>query len=105
MPIYMRATLSVRTGHLQPLLETLTTRVFPLIEREAGWKLLGCFSHLTGPINTITDLWELPDHEALMKGRGALAAAPDIQELRAVMNAAIQEETLVIMDKVPYPYK
>ena len=98
MTVYLQATIRAKTGMSAGLLETLKNSVFPIMEN-AGWKLLGCFVHHTGPIHTITDLWELKDMNQLTEARSALATHPDSKAIREVLDKSIMEETLVLMDR------
>jgi hypothetical protein len=99
MRCYMKAELRVVPGKMTKLLECLKGTVFPIVEAN-GWKLIGSFLHHTGPINILTDLWELEDFDHLARGRQALVAHPDSASFKAILAECVAEESLVLMEKL-----
>ena len=57
--VYLQYSAKLRAGRLQdfvPLLNSLT----PVVAKH-GWKLLGSYATVLGRLNTVVDLWELPN--------------------------------------------
>ena len=97
MAVYMKAVIECQTGKLLQLQDTLL-KIFPIMEAQ-GWKLLGCFVHASGRINTVTDLWELQDLDHVIRARAGLAAHPDYPAIRASLGECIINETLTFMER------
>ncbi len=101
MSVYLIATIEVRPTHFADFTQALG-RIVRIVEAN-GWKLSSAFMHRTGPLNTVIDVWELPDFNAMDTGMKAIAADPGFAEIRAVLNEAIVKETLSFADKLVYP--
>ncbi|MDE2620783.1 MAG: NIPSNAP family protein [Sphingomonadales bacterium] len=99
MAVYLHAEIHVRPGHLADMLNLLEHTIVPQMEGE-GWKLLGCHTGISGPRNTIIDLWELDDLEHFRRAHAAiLGKLPPDNDLRAKLDAWVESETLTFLDK------
>ena len=93
--VYLQASIKLRAGKLQDFVE-LINGLTPVVAKH-GWKLLGSYATAVGRLNTVMDLWELPNEAALQT---ALADsemakhAPRISEI-------IEDETLTLLNKLP----
>jgi hypothetical protein len=94
---FLKAEITANPGMLQPLLELLDSRIFPIMEG-AGWRMIGCFVQRTGRLNTIVDLWEMDDYSAFTTTYAAFRAHPDYAEIRVLLDRYIETETLVFME-------
>ena len=97
--VHMLSSIHVRPGKTPELLELLRDEVFPILEGKAGWKLLGCFEQRVGRLNTLVDLWELDDYNHFHLAFAAYRADPDYPAIRQRLDALIEQETLVFMDR------
>lgn len=98
MAVYMQAQIRAVPGKLGALLELLTTRLVPIMEAQ-GWKLEGLFVGRTGPINTITNLWQLEDLEHFRRAYAGFMSHPDFPMIRATLDTHVQEESLTFLDR------
>src|SRR5512138_1164211 len=95
MAIYLKATIQVVPGKLGQFRETLA-QVVPIMEAN-GWKLLGSWHHSTGPVNTITDLWEIAEPNQYATARAKLKG--DVNpEIRRSLDECVRDEWHVLMD-------
>lgn len=99
MSVYLHAEIHVRPGHILDMLHLLEHSIKPMMEAE-GVKMLACYTNITGPRNTIIDIWEMNDMEhfraAYARGLGAL---PRDNDIRAKLDAWVERETLTFMDR------
>ena len=100
MSVYMQATIRVTPGNLIPMLKMLKTELFPIMEAQ-GWRMAGCFTGISGPRNTIVDLWELEDLEHFRRGIRGFMAHPDFASIRDRLNVWVQEEVLSFLEPAP----
>ncbi len=99
MPVQMQAVIRVNPGKLRPMLALLTEELIPIMETQ-GWKLLGCFTGVSGPRNTIIDLWEMDDMEHFRRAYQGFAAHPSFPSIRDRLDQYVQEEVLTFLDRV-----
>lgn len=100
MSVYLVARVKVKYGHMAEAAEHLEKFVEILKPRK--WKLLHSFYPLTGDFNEITDIWEVPDANAVTD---ALASMASDKEWMAVFNEwreHVAEEHLSICGKMPF---
>lgn len=95
--VYLQASLKLRPGKLQQFTEMLNQLV-PVVGKH-GWKLVGSFASTVGRLNTVVDLWELPDANAVQ----AALADPELQKFAPQINEVVEDETLQLMTKLPIP--
>lgn len=99
MPVYLHAEIHVRPGHLDDMLNLLETTIKPMMEGE-GWKMLACYTGISGPRNTIIDIWELDDLDHFRRAHEAqLAKLTPENDIRAKLSAWVESETLTFLDR------
>lgn len=98
MSVHLHAVIRANPGKIGPLLELLTQELIPIMEAQ-GWKLIGCYTGKTGPINTIIDLWELEDMEHFRRAYDGFMAHPSFPSIRQRLDAYVAEETLTFCDR------
>jgi hypothetical protein len=96
--IYLKAEITVRANDLANLLDLFRKRFFPILERDGGWRLVGCFAQRTGRINTLVDIWELDNYAHFETGYTAFTAHPDYPEIRQALNDWVETETILFME-------
>jgi NIPSNAP len=93
--IYLQASIKLRAGKLQEFVE-LINGLTPVVAKH-GWKLLGSYATVVGRLNTVVDLWELPNEaavQAALSDSEMAKHAPRISEI-------IEDETLTLLNKLP----
>ena len=100
MSVYLMATLEIKPGEMARFSKVLGEMV-PIVE-SVGWRLATAFTLRTGPLNTVVDLWELPDFNAMNVGMGAIAANKRFPHIAAELQACVIRETLCFADKIDY---
>lgn len=98
--VYMHVTLKIRYGKLDQFNEALGQLV-PMLEGY-GWKLVGAWQTTIGRLNTVVDLWQVPDANAVPSVLALAAENPEFTKYMPIINDAVEEEVLQIM--VPTPY-
>ncbi|TMA57420.1 MAG: hypothetical protein E6J80_06430 [Deltaproteobacteria bacterium] len=93
--VYLQASIKLRPGTL-PQFVSLLNQLTPLVGKH-GWKLLGSYASAIGRLNTVVDLWELPDPNALQ----AALSDPEMQKFAPQINEVIEDETLALLMKLP----
>jgi len=93
--VYLQASLKLRAGKLPDFI-ALLNKLAPLVGKH-GWKLLGSYASVVGRLNTVVDLWELPDPNALQ----AALSDPEMQRFAPQINEIVEDETLQLMTKLP----
>lgn len=94
-PLYLHASLHLRRGAKAQFRELISTCV-PIFGK-AGWRLLGSYSSVTGPNDSIIDFWELPNG-------GAIEAAMHDERLFPLLpkiHANIVDETFTVLTRLP----
>lgn len=99
-PVYLHVTLKIKATHMDLFYDTMK-RAVPILE-DNGWTFVGAWVDRVGRLNTVIDLWELPDANTYYSGLSAFAKHSDYPELVGNMNESITEEIVHLMDKVPY---
>ncbi|MBV8359265.1 MAG: NIPSNAP family protein [Deltaproteobacteria bacterium] len=93
--VYLQASIKLRAGKLQDFVSLLNS-LTPVLDKH-GWKLLGSYTSVVGRLNTVVDLWELPNEAAIQ-------AALSDSELAKQMSRSgeiIEDETLTLLNKLP----
>ncbi len=101
MSVYLIATIETRPGGM-PNLVSAIAEMIPILET-TGWRLASAFTQRTGQLGVVIDIWELPDHNAMNLGMGAVAASPRYPLIAEWLQGSIARETLVFADKLDYP--
>jgi quinol monooxygenase YgiN len=93
--VYLQASIKLRPGKQADFVSMLN-KLAPVLAKR-GMRLLGSYSNLVGRLNTVIDLWELPDANALQ----AALSDPEIQKLAPQVSDIIEDETQVLLTKLP----
>jgi hypothetical protein len=62
-----------------------------------GWKLLGSYASMVGRLNTVVDMWELPNPNAIQ----AALSDPEMAKYAPQISEIVEDETLTLMTKLP----
>ena len=98
--LYIHATLKLRLGGYERFCESMAKQI-PILE-SYGWKLVGAWVTPVGRVNTVIDVWEIPDANSFFDATDRWRATPEFQEFRAVTAEVVEEEILSMARKVPY---
>jgi hypothetical protein len=93
--VYLQASIKLRAGKLQDFVALLNA-LTPVVGRH-GWKLLGSYACMVGRLNTVVDLWELPNPGAV---EAALSDA-EMQKHAPRISEIVEDETLTLLTKLP----
>lgn len=94
-PLYLHASLHLLRGAKTQFRELISTCV-PIFG-QAGWKLLGSYSSVTGPNDSIIDFWELPDAAAVERAMHDERLMPLLPKI----HKNIVDETFTLLTKLP----
>jgi hypothetical protein len=100
MSYYLLATLKVKYGQQRKFYEVMS-HLKPVLEK-AGWKLVGAYENAIGRLNTVIDLWEIHDPNAVPSTLATASKDADFVRWAAHLPELLEEEVLQIMTKVPY---
>jgi hypothetical protein len=100
MSYYLLATLKVKNGQQRKLYEVMS-HLKPVLEN-SGWKLVGAYENSIGRLNTVIDLWEINDPNAVPFTLATASKDADFVRWAAHLPELLEEEVLQIMTKVPY---
>ena len=93
--VYLQASIKLRAGKLQDFVALLNS-LTPVVAKH-GWKLIGSYASLVGRLNTVVDLWELPNAAAV---EAALGDA-EMQKHGPRISEIVEDETLTLLSKLP----
>ncbi|HLW69727.1 MAG TPA: NIPSNAP family protein [Candidatus Binataceae bacterium] len=93
--VYMTASVKLHHGKLQDFIALLND-IIPMLGKH-GWKLHGSYAGIIGRLNTVVDLWELPDANAVEKA----LSDPDFQKFIPRIKEIVEDETLAVLTKLP----
>jgi hypothetical protein len=93
--VYLQASIKLYPGKVQDFI-TLLNELAPVV-RKHGWKLLGSYASCVGRLNTVVDLWELPDPNAVQ----AALSDPEMQKYGSRISEIVEDETLALLTKLP----
>jgi len=100
MTVYVHVTLKVKAAGVTDFVATMKKAV-PILEAH-GWRLVLALAQRTGRLNTVIDIWELEDFDHFDRGLKGLTADPRFPEIKAVLDANVQSETIVFADRLNY---
>ncbi len=100
MSYYLLATLKVKYGQQRKFYEVMS-HLKPVLEK-AGWKLVGAYENAIGRLNTVIDLWEIEDPNALPSTLAVASKDAEFVRWARHLPELVEEEVLQIMTKVPY---
>jgi hypothetical protein len=93
--IYVQASIKLYPGKLQDF-TSLINELLPVVGKH-GWKLVGSYATLVGRLNTVVDLWELPNEAAI----GAAMGDAELQKRGAKIAEIIEDEVFTVLTKLP----
>ena len=93
--VYLQASLKLRAGKLQDFVSLLNS-LTPVVGKH-GWKLLGSYASVVGRLNTVVDMWELPNEAAIQ----AALADSEMAKFASRIGEIIEDETLTLLNKLP----
>jgi hypothetical protein len=93
--VYMTASIKLHPGKLPDFI-ALINKLTPIVARH-GWKLVGSYASIVGRLNTVLDLWELPEPNAVEKAM----SDPELQKFAPLIREIVEDEVLSIMTKLP----
>lgn len=94
-PLYLHASLHLRRGAKAQFRELISTCV-PIFG-QAGWKLLGSYSSVTGENDSIIDFWEIPDGAAVERAMHDERLMPLLPKI----HRNIVDEIFTLLTKLP----
>jgi quinol monooxygenase YgiN len=93
--VYLQASIKLKPGKLADF-TSLLNKIAPVLAKR-GMKLLGSYANVVGRLNTVVDLWELTDANALQ----AALSDPELQKMAPLISEIIEDETQVLLAKLP----
>jgi len=98
--VYMFAHIKLRPGKVQKFTEMIG-ELASVVEKHGGWKLQGSYFNTIGRLNTVIDVWELPDANAVQTTLELASQDPKFQKFVPVIEECIEDEVLQLMTKLP----
>ncbi len=93
--VYLQAAIKLYPGKLPDFI-ALLNKLTPVVGKH-GWKLVGSYATAVGRLNTVVDLWELPDAAALQ----AALSDPEMAKAAPQISEIVEDETLTMLTKLP----
>jgi NIPSNAP len=93
--VYVQASIKLRAGKLPEFVKLLND-LTPVVAKH-GWKLVGSYAATVGRLNSVVDLWELPNHAALEAGM----SDPELQKHGPRIAEIVEDEVLTMLTKLP----
>jgi NIPSNAP len=93
--VYLQASIKLHPGKLQDF-TNLINELLPIVGKH-GWKLVGSYAALVGRLNTVVDLWELPNTEAV----AAVLGDAEMQKRAHRIAEIVEDEVLTVLTKLP----
>lgn len=93
--VYLQASIKLRAGKLQDFVSLLNS-LAPVVGKH-GWKLLGSYATVVGRLNTVVDLWELPNEAAVQ----AALSDSEMAKYASRIGEIVEDETLSLLNKLP----
>jgi len=100
MSYYLLATLKVKYGQQRKFYEVMG-HLKPVLEK-LGWNLVGAYENTIGRLNTVIDLWEIDDPNAVSSTLAKASKDTEFVRWAAHLPELLEEEVLQVMTKVPY---
>ena len=98
MTVYLIAEIKVTDDKWVP---DYAANVHSLVEKHGGWKLHGSYFSVIGRLNTVVDVWEIPDANAVQTTLEIASQDPEFQKWIPVIEECVEDETLQLMTKLP----
>jgi len=93
--VYLQASIKLHPGKLEDFTK-LINDLLPVVGKH-GWKLIGSYAALVGRLNTVVDLWEIPNTEAV----AALLGDAEMQKHAHRIAEIVEDEVLTVLTKLP----
>lgn len=93
--VYLQASIKLRAGKLQDFV-SLINSLTPVVGKH-GWKLLGSYATVVGRLNTVVDIWELPNEAAVQ----AALSDSEMAKYASRIGEIVEDETLTLLNKLP----
>jgi NIPSNAP len=93
--VYLQASIKLHPGKLQDFTK-LISELLPVVGKH-GWKLVGSYTALVGRLNTVVDLWELPNEAAIAAAMGDA----ELHKHGATIAEIIEDEVFTLLTKLP----
>ncbi|HTT75625.1 MAG TPA: NIPSNAP family protein [Candidatus Binataceae bacterium] len=93
--VYLQASIKLHPGKLQDFTK-LINDLLPVVGKH-GWKLVGSYAALVGRLNTVVDLWEIPNTEAV----AAVLGDTEMQKHAHRIAEIVEDEVLTVLTKLP----
>ena len=93
--VYLQASVKLRAGKLQDFVSLLSS-LTPVVGKH-GWKLLGSYASVVGRLNTVVDMWELPNEAAIQ----AALSDSEMAKYASRIGEIVEDETLTLLNKLP----
>ncbi len=93
--VYLQASIKLHAGKLQDFVSLLNS-LTPVVGKH-GWKLLGSYACVVGRLNTVVDLWELPNEAAIQ----AALSDSEMAKYASRIGEIVEDETLSLLNKLP----
>ena len=93
--VYLQYSAKLSAGRLQDFVSLLNS-LTPVVAKY-GWKLLGSYASVLGRLNTVVDLWELPNETAIQ----AALSDPEVAKHASRFGEITEDQTLNLLRKLP----
>lgn len=93
--VFTHYSIKLRAGKLQDFV-SLMNSLTPVVAKH-GWKLLGSYSSVVGHLNTVVDLWELPNEAAIQ----AAISDSEVAKIASRFGEIVEDQTLTLLNKLP----
>lgn len=100
MSVFLHVTLEVRASGMSRFVAAME-EIVPLLEGW-GWRLDRALRFRTGKLNTVVDIWELPNFDAYDAGLKKFVAHPRFAALKEVLDDTVSAETVIFADSLGY---
>ena len=97
---YLFAHIKLRAGKVQKFTEMLGA-LAPLVEKHGDWKLQGSYYNVIGRLDSVVDVWEIPDANSIQTTLESASQDPEFQKWVPVIQECIEDETFQVMSKLP----
>lgn len=93
--VYLQASIKLYPGKQQDFV-SLINELLPIVGKH-GWKLVGSYAAIVGRLNTVVDLWEIPNTEAVQ----AVLTDPEMAKRAHRIAEIVEDEVLTVLTKLP----
>ena len=88
--------ITIKKGHLTEFIAD-AEEFLDSIQQERGWRLIAAAVSLTGRLNVVTHVWQIPDPDSLPATMHWLADAPKYGEIQKHVESEEQELMLALI--------